>query len=261
MNMPTSKIADEKNAVAAIYEKNSITESYLDKRLQFTWQRLLHRKQVEAMNDVLAVSKPESCLEVAPGPARLAVELKGIRRGVMVENSQEMVAIANRRLHDAGIAGVWEVRKGDAFALSASIPASSVDLVYTFRFLRHFRTQEREQLYRELSGCLKPGGLLVFDVVGSREFKRVEARNPERPAGEIAIYDVTYDEQEFRAEMERNGFSVVRMLPILKHFSVQSWLSYKGDDRAPAVVGALVEALEMLPHTEPLEWVAVCKKR
>lgn len=260
MNQKIVDIADEKHGVASIYEQGSIARSYLDKRLQFSWQRLLHRKQVAVMNSVLARHRPEKVLEVAPGPARLSAELLGIKQGVMVENSAEMVAIARQRLQERSLSALWDVRKGDAFALSQSLPPASVNLAYTFRFLRHFRDAERTQLYAQLSSCLEPGGLLVFDVVGAAVLQRTQERNPVRADGEIAIYDVAYSKKEFEREMQANGFTVIEMVPVLRHFHLQSLISYKGDDVAPRLVDAMVRLLEAVPSREPLEWVAVCRK-
>jgi hypothetical protein len=76
----------------------------------------------------------------------------------------------------------------------------------------------------------------------------------------LSVYDATYTPESFRAEMLQHGFEVEGLHPVLNHFGVQSWLSYKGDDVAPAVVDALVRGLELVPSSEPLEWVAVCKK-
>jgi ubiquinone/menaquinone biosynthesis C-methylase UbiE len=260
MNHKTADIADEKHGVAAIYEQGSIAKSYLDKRMQFSWQRLLHRKQVAVMRSVIARHRPANVLEVAPGPARLSTELPDIKKGVMVENSAEMVAIAQQRLREHSLSDAWDVRIGDAFALSSTLAPASFDLAYTFRFLRHFRTAERTHLYEQLRGCLMPGGLLVFDVVGSAVLARVQARNKERAAGEIAIYDVAYSKSEFEREMRDNGFSVIEMVPVLRHFHLQSLISYKGDDVAPRLVDSLVRLLEAVPSREPLEWVAVCRK-
>jgi predicted O-methyltransferase YrrM len=257
----TSPLADEKSSVAAIYEQESIARSYLEKRMQFSWQRMLHRKQVALLNAVIKRHQPACVLEVAPGPARLATGLRGVEQGIMVENSQEMVAIAQERLRQHGLAGVWQVRKGDAFSLGQSIREGAANLVYTFRFLRHFRTAEREHLYNELYKSLAPSGLLVFDVVGAVVRGRVEARNKQRADGEIAIYDVSYSAAEFRREMRNNGFDTLDLVPILRHFDIQSWISYKGDDVLPRLSEWLVNAIELIPAREPLEWVAVCRKR
>ena len=256
-----TEIADTRESVAAIYERKQIATSYLDKRLRFSWQRLLHRRQVACLNAVLAQHRPDLVLEVAPGPARLTTDLTGVTRGVMVENSDEMVAIARERLAAAGLSSVWDVKQGDAFKLHASVEESSVSLAFTFRFLRHFRAPERQQLYGELRRALKPGGHLVFDVVGRDVLERIEARGEERPAGEIAIYDVSYSADDFRAEMASNGFDVVQLVPVLRHFQLQSFISGKADDVLPRVAELLVGLIEAIPSSEPLEWVAVCRKR
>jgi SAM-dependent methyltransferase len=253
-------IADDRPSVAAIYEEPSIAEGYLDKRMQFAWQRLLHRKQVGLLNAVIRQSRPEHVLEVAPGPARLSVELEGVRRGIMVENSQEMLNIAGRRLRESSLADIWETRKGDAFALGQAIEPATMQLAFTFRFLRHFHTAERERLYAQLRHCLAPRGLLVFDVVGAELLRRIEARMPQRPAGEIPIYDVSYTLPEFEAEMRRNGFALKKAVPVLRQFSIQSHLSYAHAHRAQGMIDAAVRLLELVPSSAPLEWVAVCEK-
>lgn len=261
MNTQKKPLADEQRSVAAIYESGAIAGAYLDKRMQFSWQRMLHQKQVAILNATLARLAPASLLEVAPGPARLAVELIHGARGTMVENSEEMIAIARGRLMQAGLDSRWKVLQGDAFNLGGYVQPESFDFAYTFRFLRHFRTPEREQLYANLRQSLKTGGHLVFDVVGDVVYQQVEARNPQRAAGEIAIYDVTYTAESFAEEMKRNGFEVVKLHPVLKHFTLQSLLSYKLDDVVGPLIPAALGALELLPSSAPLEWVAVCRKR
>lgn len=253
-------IADDRPSVAAIYEEQSIAQSYLDKRMQFAWQRLLHRKQVDALNSVIRRLRPEHVLEVAPGPARLSVDLEGVQRGIMVENSQEMLNIAGRRLRESSLAGIWETRKGDAFALGQTIEPATMQLAFTFRFLRHFHTAERERLYAELRNCLAPRGLLVFDVVGADVLRRIEAQMPKRPAGEIPIYDVSYTLPEFAAEMRRNGFAVRKAVPVLRQFSTQSRISYAYAHRAQGLIDTAVRLLELVPSAAPLEWIAVCEK-
>lgn len=260
MSSTEKPLADEHRSVAAIYESGDIAGSYLDKRMQFSWQRMLHDRQVAILKDAFQRASPQRVLEVAPGPARLSVELPGVRRGTMVENSEEMIAIARNRLQRAGLAAAWEVICGNAFELTKHVPADSFDFAYTFRFLRHFRTPEREQLYDMLRQSLRPQGLLVFDVVGETVLKEVEAKNPTRSASEIAIYDVAYTPDSFRQEMRKNGFEVVRMDPILRHFGLQSLLSYKLDDVVGPVIPPLMRLLELVPSGAPLEWVAVCRK-
>jgi SAM-dependent methyltransferase len=261
MNSEQKPLADEQRSVAAIYESGAIAGAYLDKRMQFSWQRMLHKQQIAILNRAIAKAAPASLLEVAPGPARLAVEMTHNVKGTMVENSEEMISIARQRLDGAGLSAQWKVLQGDAFNLPAYVTPESFDFAYTFRFLRHFRNPEREQLYANLRQSLKTGGLLVFDVVGEVVYNQVEARNPQRAAGEIPIYDVTYTAKSFVEEMKRNGFDVVALHPILKHFTAQSLLSYKLDDVVGPLIPPLLSLLELVPSGAPLEWVAVCRKR
>jgi SAM-dependent methyltransferase len=259
-NEPNRQLADEPRSVAAIYEDGKVADSYLDRRLQFSWQRLLHRAQVAALNSALATYRPNRVLEVAPGPARLAVELAGVSRGVMVENSLEMLTIAADRLQTAGRASKWSVIEGDAFKLSTIVPQAAFEFAYTFRFIRHFREPERRQLYAQLHACLAPRGVLIFDVVNREVRERLEARQAERPATEIAIYDACYAAANFAAEMQENGFEVLSLRPVLRHFAVQSFISYKLDDVVPRLAARVIAALERVPSDTPLEWIAVCRK-
>jgi ubiquinone/menaquinone biosynthesis C-methylase UbiE len=260
MNDQPHGLADEQRSVAAIYESGAVASSYLDKRMRFSWQRLLHHRQVCILGGALQTFAPNRVLEVAPGPARLSVELKGVNRGTMVENSEEMLAIARHRLLQAGLAQRWEVVHGNAFELTRHVPANAFDLAYTFRFLRHFRDGERAQLYQMLRESLKPAGILIFDAVGAVEHRRVEARNPTRAPGEIAIYDVTYTADTLSQEMRKNGFEVISLQPVLRHFGLQSLLSYKFDDVIGSLVPPILRLIERLPSRAPLEWVAVCRK-
>ena len=253
-------LADQPRSVAAVYEDGAIAGSYLKKRMQFSWQRLLHRQQVAALNASFAVYRPASVLELAPGPARLSVELHGFARGVMVENSEEMIAIALSRLKQAGVAQYWNVLRGNAFELDKSVPTGAFEFAYTFRFIRHFREPERRQLYAQLRACLAPRGLLMFDVVNAVVRDRIEARRGTRAAGEIAIHDACYSAVSFTREMRANGFEVLSLEPVLRHFGLQSLISYKLDDVAPRLVTPVIGLLEKVPSIAPLEWVAVCRK-
>jgi len=252
--------ADDPGSVAAVYEDDGVADTYLAKRTTFSWQKLLHRRQVEVLNRVIAARRPASVLELAPGPARLSTDVTGIRRGVMVENSEAMIRIARQRLRQRGLDAVWSVKAGSAFDLGQLLHGEQFELAFTFRFIRHFRENERARLYREIHERLATEGVLVFDVVGRRVRDALDARATALPRGELSVYDATYAPEQIRAEMHRNGFSIVELVPVLTHFHLQSWLSYKGDDVAPSIVGAVIRGLERLPSRSPLEWVAVCRK-
>lgn len=254
-------IADKPETVAAIYESSSIADTYLEKRMRFSWQRLMHTKQVAALNRAIAQHRPGRVLEVAPGPARLSVELRGIQRGVMVENSEQMITIATERLKHRQLDKTWQVIGGDAFKLSSLVSRNTFEFAFTFRFLRHFRTSEREQLYESIRQCLTDSGLLMFDVVNGTVRERIEVPNAAPSKDEIPIYDVTYTPSTFETEMQRNGFDVVSLEPVLRHFTLQSGLSYRLENRSRAVSSVVVNVLEAIPSQQPLEWIALCRKK
>lgn len=247
-------VQDEQH-VTSLYDDAAVATTYLQMRFQHAWSRLLHQRQVAVINRVIRRYQPTTVLELAPGPARLATDIQGVRQGVMIESSAEMLAVARQRLRRAGLEGVWQFRQQNAFDLEAQ--PCPCDLLYTFRFLRHFRADERARLYRGIKACLKPGGLFMLDVVNHHVRQRLEATRSSEAEPTFDIYDVTYSRDEFHRELEAAGFTVLAMQPVLRAFALQSWLSYTGDHRAPIVTNLLVHLLEHLPSRHPLEWVAV----
>lgn len=249
--------ADTEANVAPLYQDAAVAESYIQKRFSYSWQRLLHLRQIAAVQEVLSRTRAARILELAPGPARIAVDLAGVREGTMVEFSREMIEVAQKRLSDKGLLSNWKILNGNAFDLSG-VPGE-FDFVYTFRFIRHFQPQDRERLYGQIAGKLRVGGILMFDIVNRPLRERLDAR-AQAASDALPVYDALFTETEFRSEMSRNGFEVETMAPVLRWFPLQSWLSGKLDDVAPVISSGLVNGMEKLPSQNPLEWIAVCRK-
>jgi ubiquinone/menaquinone biosynthesis C-methylase UbiE len=249
--------AQDEQSVRVLYEDVDVAETYIHQRFDHAWGKLLHQKQVAEINKVLREAKPKTVLEIAPGPARLATELKGVRHGVMVDNSAAMLAFAKRRLQEVGVAHLWEVEQGNAFELEKF--QSRFSLLFTFRFIRHFRLDERARLYRGAGAGLQPGGLLIFDVVNKTLRDQLDAQYP-RKARELEVYDATYTSNAFHREMEEYGFKILRLTPVLNHFFLQSWISHRLGYRFPVLSTLLVRFLENVPSQQPLEWIALCQK-
>jgi ubiquinone/menaquinone biosynthesis C-methylase UbiE len=256
--MTTQQKACEERSVAALYKDDEVAESYIQQRFHWSWSRLLHNAQVAEVNRVIQTSQPRRVLEVAPGPARITTEVRGVTQGVMIEYSEEMLRLAKHRLTQAGCASVWDVRHGNAFELDQL--QEHFDVAFTFRFIRHFQSEERARLYHGFRTCLHPHGLLVFDVVNEVMRDRLETQQPQKNPQELDVYDVTYSADAFRREMLEHGFEVVSMQPVLRHFLLQAWVSYKLDRRLGRWASRLVQALEAIPAAHSLEWIAVCRK-
>ena len=251
-------IADDESKVAPIYQDAAVAESYLEKRLLYSWQRLLHFRQSELIQGALRCYRPDKILELAPGPARIAVELKGVREGTMVEYSHEMIEVAGLRLSERGLLSSWTVLHGNAFDLSGL--GGQYDFVYTFRFIRHFHAEDRLRLYEQISKKLKTGGCLMFDVVNRSIRERLDRISETSPPDALPVYDAMFAEEEFRSEMSKSGYQVESLTPVVRWFRLQSWLSGKFDDIVPSIVAPVVKGLERLPSPHPLEWVALCRK-
>lgn len=255
--MKPESSACEENSVALLYKDIQVAETYILQRFHFSWSRLLHNKQVSEVNRIIREYQPASILEVAPGPARIATELEGVRHGVMIEYSQEMLTLARSRLEAAGCETLWEVQHGNAFDLAQL--QRQFDFLFTFRFIRHFETEERSRLYQGMHACLKPGGIFMFDVVNRTIREKIDS-DCQIPKEKLDVYDVTYSKQEFSCEMKEYGFSVLYLSPVVRHFFMQKWLSGTFDHRVKQFSSLMVNTLEKMPSRNPLEWIAVCRK-
>ena len=254
-------LANSEADVSRLYKNRETAKNYVEKRLTYSWQRLLHDRQVSAINRIIQEYGPENVLEIAPGPARLTTDIVGIANGALVEYSKEMLNIAKERLKAKGLSDLWTIIHGNAFELSHIGELRDVfDFIYTFRFIRHFRKQDRARLYEEIRAKLRPGGHLMVDVVNRVIRRKLDMKADKPPEGTLAVYDATFTKRSFALEMQQNGFHVLFMEPILHYYPLQSFLSYKLDDIVPTVIMRLVSALEHIPSRQPLEWVALCRR-
>ena len=250
--------AHEEHSVAALYQDADVAETYIQRRFSHAWSRMLHQKQVAAVQGVLQTWHPADIVELAPGPARIASELGVVQHGIMLDRSAEMLALARQRLTRAGLETCWDIRQGNAFDLKELY--ARCDFLYSFRFIRHFQHADRMRLYREIAACLRPQGLFMLDVVNRTVRQRLDAKQPAVPQGELSVYDETYSPESLRQEMVAHGFEVLQMTPVVSHFTLQSWISYRLDRRWEALAHWIVQALEHVPSAQPLEWVALCRK-
>jgi ubiquinone/menaquinone biosynthesis C-methylase UbiE len=256
--MPENLAADDEQGVSALYKDTDVAESYIDRRFVLSWNRLLHDRQVRAVNEGIKKVQPKALLEVAPGPARIATDLTGVTSGVMVEYSEQMIEVGQGRLREAGLDSVWDLRHGNAFELKEFY--GQFDMIFTFRFIRHFATEDRVRIYKELHSCLRPGGVVMFDVVNQHIRDKLDSKTPAKPEGELDVFDVTYQREDFASEMDANGFELLRLEPVLNHFDLQSSISYRLDHRMKFISEPLVRLLEKIPSQHPLEWNATCRK-
>lgn len=250
----TSEMFRGPQEIRDAYRDEGVAREYIGRRFQEPLGALLHDRQVAAVRGVLRRTSPGRVLELAPGPARLTVDLAGDigRLGTAVDASLQMLEEARRRLRAAQADGGWKFVQADAFNLPLGGP---FDLVYTFRLIRHFGDEDRRRIYRQLHRVMRPGGRLVFDAVNERVSAPLRERNPE----EYRHYDALLTADGVRRELGECGFDVESLEGVQHRVEVQHRLQTLVAPRSRPLARGLMELVERTGG-EPLEWIVTCRR-
>jgi ubiquinone/menaquinone biosynthesis C-methylase UbiE len=244
------KPLDQPEDLRAYYRKNEVVAQYLPRRTAQPLNGYLHTAQVRFLNDAIRQRAPRRVLEIAPGPARLTAELDFTGRGVAIDTSPAMLAMARERLREYG--RDWTVMRADAFALPFS--DARFDVVYTFKFIRHFGVADRQRLYAEIRRVLAPGGAFILDA----QNRAVSLPHRQRKGLQhYPIYDVLYDVAELRAEIEGAGFGVCRIDGVLCHFPLQVRLNRLRRVGFGKAARLLIALLDHVPARNPSTWMVL----
>ena len=100
----------------------------------------------------------------------------------------------------------------------------------------------------------------MFDVVNKVIRQKLDAQRGTKPSKELDVYDVTYSAEEFLHEMRNHGFTVLSLKPVIRNFELQSRISYSPNRHISPWADRLVRLLEYVPSSNPLEWIALCRK-
>jgi SAM-dependent methyltransferase len=237
-----------KEGIQKFYLGRQVAESYVGDRFVSELNRLLHYRQVAVVNKVIEVAQPKRILEIAPGPGRVTRDVRSRGRIICLEYNEGMIQhgrlSCNRDV-------VWI--RGDGFQLPFG---QAFDVVYTFRFLRHFHDEERKALYAAISRVLKPGGYFIMDAVN----EKVSAPLREIHPGDYPVFDKLYQPDELRRELIAGGFEPLELLPVHKFFRCQHLSQVLLGPRANWANRLLIRSLERLPNTDGLEWVVTCRR-
>lgn len=234
--------------IQSAYGGTKIAADYVRNRFVNPLFRVLHEKQVHAVQSVIDTARPESVLEIAPGPGRITRDIQPAGRLVCLEFNDGMIAEGR-----AACGAKAEFVQGNAFELPFD---SQFDLVYTFRFIRHFHREDRNRLYAEIRRVLKPNGKFVMDAVNVRLSKPLRDASPE----EYKVHDELYTPEQIRAEMLEAGFEVLSLKPVQKRYGLQHRSQTLIGPRANWLNNLIVRGLEALPARDGLEWVVTCRR-
>jgi SAM-dependent methyltransferase len=236
------------NGIAKLYQGREVAEKYSGERFTSELGRLVHSRQVKFVNRVITSFHPQRVLEIAPGPGRLTRDVKLQGELFCLEYNQGMIEQGRSA---CGAIARWV--RGDGFRLPFSKP---FDVVYSFRFVRHFHRNDRARLYSEIKRVLRPGGYFVMDAVNERFSKPLRMAHPEK----YPVYDKLYRLEELREELHKAGLEPVELLPVQKYFSWQYRSQTFLGPRSRSANRMVIWALERLPRNEGLEWVVACRR-
>ncbi len=235
------------------YRNETVAANYVEERFRQPLGALLHQRQVDAVCRAIRSSRAERVLEIAPGPARLTVDIAPMltRPPVVIDSSAQMLAQAGRRLAAAGQRA--ELVEGDAFDLPFE---DTFDLVYTFRLIRHFEAPERARLYAQVARVLRPGKLFVFDAVNEAVSRRLRAN---AKPGEYQHYDALLSRDALVDELQAGGFRVVSLIGVQHRYEMMRRLQILVAPRSRVLARAAMEVADR-SGGEPLEWIVVCRR-
>lgn len=230
------------------YQGEETASGYVRERFATQLTRLLHDRQVRAVQRVIDRVRSASILEIAPGPGRLTRHVRPSGKLICLEFNEGMIAQGQAA---CGERAEWV--RGNAFQLPFG---QAFDLVYSFRFVRHFHRADRDRLYAEVRRVLRPGGHFLMDAVNALVSRPLREANPEQ----YPIYDKLHDEQELRDELTRAGFQGLTLEPIHRFYRWQYRSEVLLGPRADWVNRLVIRALESLPTRGGLEWIVTCQR-
>jgi ubiquinone/menaquinone biosynthesis C-methylase UbiE len=230
------------------YRGEKTASGYVRARFATPLNRLLHDRQVRAVQRLMRRVRPASILEIAPGPGRITRDVRPSGKLVCLEYNEDMIAQGQAACGDRA---VWV--RGNAFQLPFD---PRFDLVYSFRFVRHFHRADRDRLYSEIRRVLRPGGYFLMDAVNARVSRPLREANPEQ----YPVYDKLHDGQELREELAGAGLEPVALEPVHKFYAWQYRSQVLLGPRADWLNRLLIRALESLPAGDGLEWIVTCRR-
>ena len=237
------------------YRQESLVQEYISRRFSDPLNIIEHQRQVSILNKIINENQCQQVLEFAPGPARVTAELE-IDGGTSIDASAEMLEIAKARMRQRGKS--WTFLQQDLFKIPTRMK-KKYDLIFAFRFFLHFQKEHRQILYQRAFHALPEGGYLVFEAMNRRV-----AGSLRKILGEkrYFVFDKLYSRKELAAELEENGFGLVRLYPVLNHFWLQALCS-----RPFKLLGWLKKAeksvvfFERFLSQQPYEWVVLAQKK
>ena len=244
----------QKEDLKNYYKNKDIAQKYLDKRFTFPLGRVLHEKQVSLVNKYINFLKPEAILELACGPGRVTLDIVTPSEAhlVAVDASEEMLKIAQERASKLN-KKQWHFLLKDIFVMDLS---RKFDLIFSFRFVRHFKFAERKKIYNTVKKHLSNKGVFIFDVVNKDISLPLRLKEG---LENYLVYDKLYTRDEFLSEMKDAGFLVRELIPVYPYYNLMFKIQIYLGPRAEGLTYKILKFMEFNLKGRNLEWIAVCQ--
>ncbi|MBU0615903.1 MAG: class I SAM-dependent methyltransferase, partial [Nanoarchaeota archaeon] len=133
------------------------------------------------------------------------------------------------------------------------------DVVISFRFIFHFKKSKRGALYQQICSVLKKDGFLLFDALNKDKVKPIRKVGGKQ---RYIVYDKLYTQKELIKEMENNGFKVIKLFPVIRHFWIEFFVSkLLSFIRLQKLAKKIIVIIEKINTRKPYEWVVLCQKK
>lgn len=245
-----------KEQIREAYSQEKVSESYIGERFSAAIGRVLHEAQVDFIRNIINKYGIRNVLEIAPGPARLTVDIgrgNGNLKGTIIDINHNMLLKAHKRLKEAGLDNRWQVIHGDAFSLPFN---DKFQMVYTFRFIRHFHINDRVKIYHQIHEHLDEKGLLIFDAVNydvSLPLRLKEGLE------KYPVYDELYKFFDLQKEIIQNGFKIIDYREVQNNYQLQSFIQNLVAPHSDTLAYLLLKMVNSIKR-KPLEWLVLCQK-
>jgi ubiquinone/menaquinone biosynthesis C-methylase UbiE len=238
------------------YDSDKLIQGYIKNRFSKPLGRFIHEKEIDVVNSVIRKVKPDTILDLACGPARLTIDIDEtlFKKGVAFDNAQNMLDYAKARLKSKGKLKKWKLVQGDAFKLDVK---EKFDLVYTFRFFRHFDKEDRNKILKKLYSKMNKDAILITDMANKHFTKKSLRKSSEK----VEVVDFKVSKQEFVKELEEAGFKVEQVVHLVNQYKLQvnaSRLYFIGMKNCPV---KLIKLFEKMYSRNPQDFIFIAKKQ
>ena len=239
----------EKQDIKSHYDSEGLIKGYVQNRFSKPLGKFLHERETSIVNLYIQKSNAESVLDLACGPARLTVDIE-TKNGTAFDNAKNMLSVAKKRLKGKK----WKFVQGDAFNLKLK---NKLDLIYSFRFFRHFNKEDRKSLLANVHSHLNDNSIFITDMANIKFRDRSLKQSNES----IDVVDYKIEKKEFIQELEDAGFEIIEIDTVINHYNLQvnaSRLYYLNLD---SVAMALIREFERYPPFAAQEFVFIARKK